>query len=82
MSSDSSTAAAGSQFTAVTNQTEFQLHLPFESEEPVQPYCEAEVRWPLTVADLQRFEAESKAGNVHATNNLGSFRSAPVVCRI
>jgi hypothetical protein len=67
-------ATAVSQFKTVTNENELQLHLPFESDEPLQVYCEAkQMEWPLTEADFRLFEAEAKAGNMHATSNLGLY---------
>jgi hypothetical protein len=71
MSAASTASAAASQFTAVTAANEFQLHLPFKKDEPVQPYCDAKVKWPLTDADFQLFKTENKASNAHAKNNLG-----------
>jgi hypothetical protein len=63
--------SAGSQFKSVTETNEFQLHLPFGEGEPPQPYCEAQVLWPLTEADFRLFDAQARAGNAFAQNNLG-----------
>jgi hypothetical protein len=66
--------SAGSQFKSVTETNEFQLHLPFAEAQPVQSFCESnDIRWPLREADCAFFEAEAKAGNAHALNNLGSW---------
>jgi TPR repeat protein len=69
-----SSATAVSQFACVASENEFQLHLPFGPDAVVQPYVEdRETQWPLTQADMKLFEAEAKASNAHAQNNLGEL---------